>query len=180
MSGEKIRNDIGTFLTIVMIGKAEGSLSDQPAISAPLWAKVSNWDFGGTIVAPTSGVSAKREYSWSATGGTLNMKGYYISESSDGATAGDGEYVLEIPSGYTIDPTIIATPGTTEGIPVGQLTLHTASTQGTGVVLVHDSTHLKFATGLAGSGPIAVIGSTFAQLNADAYSLYFSADVPIL
>jgi hypothetical protein len=179
-SGEKLRNDIGTFLTIVMIGRAEGSLSDQPAISAPLWTKVFNWDFGGTIAAPTSGVSAKREYSWSATGGTLNMKGYYISESSDGATAGDGEYVLEIPPGYTIDPTIIATPGTTEGIPVGQLTLHTASTQGTGVVLVHDSTHLKFATGLAGSGPIAVIGSTFAPLNADAYSLYFSADVPIL
>ena len=181
---EEIRYDVGTFLTIIAIGRADGSLLDQSTNdvtpSAPVWTKVTNWDFGGTIVAPTPGVSAKREYSWSVTGGTLSMKGYYSANSSDGASAGDGEYVLEIPPGYTIDPSVIATSGTTEGIPVGQLTLYTASTQGTGVVLACDSTHLKFAAGIAGSGQVAAISSTFAHLNTDAYSLYFSADVPIL
>ena len=181
---EEIRYDVGTFLTIIAIGRANGSLLDQPATDvttpAPAWTKVSNWNFGGTIAAPTPGVSAKREYSWSVTGGTLSMKGYYSANSSDGASAGDGEYVLEIPPGYTIDPSVIATSGTTEGIPVGQLTLYTASTQGTGIVLACDSTRLKFAVGIAGSGQVAVISSTFAHLHTDAYSLYFSADVPIL
>ena len=187
---EEIRYDVGTFLTIVAIGRSDGFSSEPLKVSAhtgdtmagigPKWTKVANWDFGGTIVAPTPGVSAKREYSWSVTGGTLSMKGYYSANSSDGASAGDGEYVLEIPPGYTIDPSVIATSGTTEGIPVGQLTLYTASTQGTGVVLACDSTHLKFAAGIAGSGQVAAISSTFAHLNTDAYSLYFSADVPIL
>jgi hypothetical protein len=108
------------------------------------------------------------------------MKGYYIADSGDGASAGDGDYTLEIPPGHAINPSAIATSGSVRGIPVGQLTLYTATLQGTGVVLVHDSTHLKFAAGLAGSGSVAVISSTFGHVSTGAYSLYFSVDVPIL
>ena len=189
-SGEQIRSDVGTFLTIVGIGGSGGFSSKREKVSknttgvvahhVPRWTKVSNWNFGGTIVAPTPGTSAQREYSWSVSGKTLSMKGYYIVNSGDGATAGDGDYTLEIPPGHAINPSVIATSGSVRGIPVGQLTLYTATTQGTGVVLVHDSTHLKFAAGLAGSGPVEILSSTFAQLSTDAHSLYFSVDVPII
>jgi len=165
-----VRYDVGTFMNIVV-------LSGRP--SAALrggWAKVSNWNFGGTITAPTPATTAEREYSWSVTGRILSMKGYYIATSNAGANAGEGEYLLKVPGGYRLHPSVVGTGAgcNTRKIPIGHLTVNTSS----GVVFAHDATTMKFSTCVNGAGEN--VSSTLESLHADSYYLCFTIDVPIM
>ena len=119
----------------------------------------------------------------------MTIKGFYTSTANTGATAGSGEYLFTLPSGYQIDTTTTGTAavGNISAIPLGKLTIDTSSQfRGTGDVVAFDSTRIKFlawyaSDGGVGSGGTTPISSTFYNLNAAArYNLYFTAEIPIL
>lgn len=178
-SNEYIRSDVGTFMTIV-------SVSSKPIVSQGGWTKVTSWDFGGTTTAPTSATSATRHYVWSLTGKMMSIKGFYNQTATTGASAGSGEYLFAMPAGYQIDTTTtgLATVGDVLEIPIGQTTLSTGTgNRGAGVVLAYDAGNIKFASWSAGglSANLTTIGSAFLPITSSAlYSLYFTADIPIV
>jgi cytoskeletal protein CcmA (bactofilin family) len=163
-----IRHDVGTYMNILAVSGRPTATWDGG------WTKVPNWNFEGTVTAPTPATSAIREYSWSVTGKMLSMKGYYISTSMEGATAGNGEYLLRIPGGYQLHPTVIG--HSMRKIPIGQLTVNTSP----GVVLAHDSTSIKFSTHPPGYGAVEIISNVYESLHTDSYYLCFTIDVPIV
>jgi len=178
-SNESIRSDVGTFMTIV-------SVSSKPIVSQGGYTKVTDWNFGASTTAPTLATSATRHYAWAVTGKMMSIKGFYNQTATTGAAAGSGEYLLAMPGGYQIDTatTGVATVGDVLEIPIGQTTLSTGTgNRGSGVVLAYDSGNIKFASWSAGglSSNLTTIGSTFFPLTSSAlYSLYFSADIPIV
>jgi hypothetical protein len=137
-----------------------------------------SWEFSATTSAPTPAASAERKYSWAVTGTTLNIKGHYrISSATAGATAGSGEYLLQIPGGYTIDDIVSMAPaGTVAGIPVGHLKLRTATSRMDGTVLAYDETRVKFVI-LSAGGAIPMGSDNLSTLSI--HTLYFTIDVPI-
>jgi len=178
-AAEAVRFDVGTFMNIV-------SVSSKPIVSQGGWTKVTDWNFGGSTTAPTLASSATRHYAWAVTGKMLSIKGFYNQTATTGAAAGSGEYLLAMPGGYRIDTTTtgLATVGDILEIPIGQLTLSTGTgNRGAGVVSAYDSGNIKFSAWSAGglSANITTIGSAFFPLTSSAlYSLYFSADIPIV
>jgi hypothetical protein len=178
-TGEQLRFDMGTFLNIV-------SVNSKPIVSQGGYTKVTDWNFGGSTTAPTSATSATRHYVWAVTGKMLSIKGFYNQTATTGAAAGSGEYLLAMPGGYRIDTTTtgISTVGDVLEIPVGQTTLSTGTgNRGAGVVLAYDAGNIKFASWSAGglSANLTTVGSAFLPLTSSAlYSLYFTADIPIV
>jgi len=178
-AAEDVRFDVGTFMTIV-------SVSSKPIVSQGGYTKVTDWNFGGSTTAPTLATSATRHYVWAVTGKMLSIKGFYNQTATTGAAAGSGEYLLAMPGGYRIDTTTtgLATVGDVLEIPVGQTTLSTGTgNRSSGVVLAYDSGNIKFANWSVGglSSNITTIGSAFLPLTSSAlYSLYFTADIPIV
>jgi hypothetical protein len=136
------------------------------------------WEFTATTSAPTSATSAERKYSWMVTGTTMKIIGYYrASDDNAGATAGTGEYLLQIPGGYRIDDIVSMAPaGDTAGIPIGHLKLQTATSHFVGTVLAYDDTRVKFVV-LSAEGAIPIGSDNFSTLSI--HTLYFTIDVPI-
>ena len=178
-AAEDIRADVGTWMNIV-------SVSSKPIVSQGGWTKVTDWNFGASTTAPTSATSATRHYVWSLTGKMMSIKGFYNQTATTGASAGSGEYLFAMPGGYRIDTTTtgLATVGDVLEIPIGQTTLSTGTgNRSSGVVLAYDSGNIKFANWSVGglSANITTIGSAFLPLTSSAlYSLYFTADIPIV
>jgi hypothetical protein len=178
-AAEDIRFDVGTWMNIV-------SVSSKPIVSQGGYTKVTDWTFGGSTTAPTLATSATRHYAWAVTGKMLSIKGFYNQTATTGAAAGSGEYLLAMPGGYRIDTTTtgLATVGDVLEIPIGQTTLSTGTgNRSSGVVLAYDSGNIKFANWSVGglSSNITTIGSAFLPLTSSAlYSLYFTADIPIV
>jgi hypothetical protein len=116
----------------------------------------------------------------------MSIKGFYNQTATTGAAAGSGEYLLAMPGGYQINTTTtgVATVGDVLEIPIGQTTLSTGTgNRGSGVVLAYDSGNIKFASWSAGglSANLTPIGSAFLPLTSSAlYSLYFTAEIPLL
>ena len=178
-AAEDIRADIGTWMNIV-------SVSSKPIVSQGGWTKVTDWNFGASTTAPTSATSATRHYTWAVTGKMMSIKGFYNQTATTGASAGSGEYLFAMPGGYQIDTTTtgVATVGDVLEIPIGQTTLSTGTgNRSSGVVLAYDAGNVKFANWSAGglSANITTIGSAFLPLTSSAlYSLYFTAEIPLL
>ena len=178
-SGEVLRGNLGTYLNIV-------SVSSKPIVSQGGWTKVTDWNFGASTTAPTLATSATRHYAYAVTGKMMSIKGFYNQTATTGASAGSGEYLLAIPGGYQINTTTTgdATVGDVLEIPIGQTTLSTGTgNRSSGVVLAYDSGNIKFANWSVGglSSNITTIGSAFLPLTSSAlYSLYFTAEIPLL
>ena len=178
-TGEVLRGNLGTYLNIV-------SVSSKPIVSQGGWTKVTDWNFGASTTAPTLATSATRHYAYAVTGKMMSIKGFYNQTATTGASAGSGEYLLAIPGGYQINTTTtgVATVGDVLEIPIGQTTLSTGTgNRSSGVVLAYDSGNIKFANWSVGglSSNITTIGSAFLPLTSSAlYSLYFTAEIPLL
>jgi hypothetical protein len=113
----------------------------------------------------------------------LYMNGYYSTTISDGATTGDGEYLLNIPVGYRIDDVVMkAGFGSVLGTPVGFATLIIGTARGKGPVLAYDETRVKFT--LSARPPfqegVVTIGSAAeTNLRNSPYSIHFEIAVAI-
>ncbi len=163
---------------------------------APVWAKIipnnsadvewTNYSptFGGSTTAPTKATTHQEGYMYKVVGKTLYLKGYYYHSSATGALNGIGDYLIPLPSGYTINTSVCPVIGTAdEGITLGYCHVeHNGSVGAGGAVKVYDSTKIKFVSAY-GTGTGALknsVGSGWFDLTATDYDLTFSCEIPIL
>jgi len=158
--------------------------------SAPVWAKIINnsadveWTnysptLQGSTTNPTKATTHSSGYMYKVVGKTLYLKGYYYHYFATGASAGDGQYLIPLPSGYTINTSVCPVIGTAnEGITLGYCHVEQDAAVGTGAVKAYDSTRIKFVSGTAGSLRLSV-GSNWYNLAVNNYDLTFSCEIPI-
>ena len=151
------------------------------------WSSNTTWTLGATTTAPSFATSNTRRIMWREDRKILYIRGFYNASSSSGTANGSGEYLLTIPSGYTIDTTLTGTNGigVKYGMSVGRVYIDDASGLfafiGDGIVLVYDSTRVKFVTPYYGSstGASAIVGSGYFNLVQDRYYMTFDIALPI-
>ncbi len=158
--------------------------------SAPVWAKIINnsadveWTnytptLQGSTTNPTKATTHQEGYMYKVVGKTLYLKGYYYHYWATGATGGDGNYLIPLPSGYTINTSVSPGIGTAnEGITLGYCNVAQDNSIGTGAVKVYDSTRIKFVSGAPGAFKNSV-GSLWYNLTLNNYDLTFSCEIPI-
>mgnify|MGYP001057507457 CR=1 FL=1 len=164
---------------------------------APVWAKIINnsadvewtnytptFESSGSS-APTKATTHQEGYMYKVVGKTLYLKGYYYHSSATGATAGNGDLLIPLPSGYTINTSVCPAIGTAdEGITLGYCHVEQnengGTAIGTGAVKVYDSTKIKFVCAENLSGLLkSSVGSGFYTLTVNNYDLTFSCEIPI-
>jgi hypothetical protein len=116
------------------------------------------------------------------------MRGFYYQNASAGAANGTGEYLVEVPAGYTINTTATGTAavGTAHGISLGVCTYADATAiGGSGTVLAFDGTRFKLAfarqVGGTTTTPVATLSATNGGLASSAYiQISWNVEIPIL
>jgi hypothetical protein len=172
---------MGTFFAIQ-------SISNGPIVSQGGWTNVTGWSWAATTTAPTPATSSTRNYSWRVDGKILYMRGFYVQNASGGAENGTGEYLVEVPAGYTINTTATgtATVGTAYGISLGTFTYaDTTTIGGSGTALAYDGTRFKLAfakqVGGTTTTPVATLSATHGGLASSAYvQISWNVEIPIL
>jgi hypothetical protein len=154
------------------------------------WSSNSSWTMSATTTAPTMATTNSRNLLWKVDGKTLYIRGWYQATSNSGANAGNGEYLLPIPGGYTIDTTLTGTSnlGVRYGLGVGRVLIDNVTAAGNpflgdGVVLVYNGTNLKFSVptyGFSTATQISPVTSNFFAFNSQRYYIAFDAQLPIL
>jgi hypothetical protein len=160
---------------------------------APVWAKIipnnsadvewTNYTptFGGSTTAPTKATTHQEGYMYKVVGKTLYLKGYYYHSSATGATAGSGDLLIPLPSGYTINTSVCPVIGTANaGITLGYCHVEHDNNIGTGAVKVFDATRIKFVCSESTAGILRTsVSSTYYVLTANNFDLTFSCEIPI-
>jgi hypothetical protein len=159
---------------------------------APVWAKIINnsadveWTnysptFEGSTTAPTKATTHQEGYMYKVVGKTLYLKGYYYHTYATGTTGGSGDYLIPLPSGYTINTSVCPVIGTAnEGITLGYCHVEQDNSIGTGAVKVFDATRIKFVCSEDIAGTLKKsVGSPWYTLTLNNYDLTFSCEIPI-
>jgi hypothetical protein len=128
---------------------------------------------GGTTSAPTKGTIVVDEARWCRLGPLMLIQ--YNYQQTTGGSAGSGNYLFPLPSGYTIDTTKLTPTTTVEGSVVGSAS---AYNNVVGFVKAYDSSNLAIVQNGAGVTAGAFASSSVAAIGSGA-KYAFTAIVPI-
>lgn len=138
-----------------------------------------------TTAAPTKGTVVVDKVFSRRVGDSLEVR--YVFEQSSAGTAGAGEYIFEVPGGYTIDTTKIGQSSTSTDMrgdivgvgKVGNSFTGGASTQEIVNVVVADSTGVSLFTETTGYNTLGYVGSGFFSFTNNPFHYSFTFTVPI-
>jgi len=131
--------------------------------TAPIGVPVSDWINAGpntisaTTTAPTKGTATITNDNlwWRRVGGNMEIRMEYSQTAAGTATAGSGDYLFQIPSGYSIDLNKVAEYTTVNGSRatnvVGSFFAEGGASNLIGYVVVYDGTHVRYQ-GNSGNG----------------------------
>ena len=131
-----------------------------------------NLVIGATTTAPSGLTYSVNKAVWWREGAYMNIQ--YTMEIS-GGTAGTGTYLFPIPSGYTIDSSLIDVNADYDRGNCGSTSVHNGSK---GSVVTYDTTNLQLTAGNSGSDYLPVASTTYALTVFRQIS--FTAKVPIV
>lgn len=140
--------------------------------------------FTATTTAPTKGANSVDTLYWKRNGDSMEV--YVSYNQTGGGSGGSGDYLIQIPTGYSIDTTKI-TPYTTVigntnwggSNNVGECYVNNGSSTSVGDVIVYDSTHVRFFTVPNAGGTPGVWSSSFFGLNGSTLFVSAHFTVPI-
>ena len=134
----------------------------------------------GSTTAPTKAIANQEGYMYQVVDKTLYLKGYYYHNFATGTAGGSGDYLIPLPSGYTINTSVCPAIGTSNnGITLGYCHVEQDGAIGVGgAVKVYDSTRIKFVSASTGSLKNSVSSGWF-NLTINNYELDFSCEIPI-
>jgi len=148
-------------------------------------AVITDWQsftmtIGATTTAPTKASNAVESAKWRRVGSLMEIKYSYYHTSSTGASSGNGDYLWSIPSGFSIDTSVIpsSTTSTQARSHLGEFIASNGTDMNSGQVRAYDSTRLilRFNNG-SPAGSIGSSGYPFASTSSMEYS--FSVSIPI-
>lgn len=127
---------------------------------------------------PNPGGQNRRSY-YLQIGYLLNIRYNFTCNSS--GSGGSGAYIFNIPSGFTIDTSVVPTFASTAraALGCGFVINYSSSIAGFAVPYVYDSTNYLIAANATGSTSLASIGSTWYSLT-DSIGIFVSLEVPII
>ena len=154
-----------------------GPKQTVPGVFATDWVDAGPVVVTATTTNPTKGTTTTDRISWRRDGSDMLIKVEYVQ--TTGGTAGSGKYLIEIPEGRSADLTVINNKVNTTRIGAGSLgtaVFDIASTSGTGVVHLHDSTHIGI---MADTASISMWASNFFGFSSVDLEFSFEARIPI-
>ena len=153
--------------------------TSQLAVNSNAQPGLTNWTtypmvITGSVSNPTVGTTTTNLATWRQVGDSMELN-YNLVQTGAGS-AGSGNYLFSLPSGYSIDSTKVLTSNN-NSTALGTCTAYNGSTTIVGVVQVADSTHLYCMTGY--SSTPTLIGSAYYQLSGSTVNYGFTARIPI-
>lgn len=133
-----------------------------------------------TTTSPTLGAGSTTQSYYLQVGKILYVKFIFTNVSITGATSGSGTYLFNIPSGFTINSSIVTFSNPDFAMGSSIFKNGSGSVIGFGIVTAHNSTNYKIMMYTNGVTAFNFLSSTYLAINnATLYSYSASVQVPI-